>query len=137
NEVVHTIVEKIKQWEMPVMVHESLRKLAEISHVPEAALGIGQISLPDLFIKKSASISIQEIDPHRILEGDFIRWLIFASAQYPLIIQIAKANITSSHLCIPGAIKLYESFLKEVNERQICDLIALGSCMETEEDQKL
>jgi DNA primase len=137
NGVVNAIVERIKQWEMPVMVHESLRKLAEISLVPEAALGIGLISLPDLFIKKSGSLKIQEIDPNRILEGDFIRWLVFAAAQHPQLAAIAKANISTGHLCIPGAARLYEEFLKTSQENRTCDLLTLGACLETEEDQKL
>ncbi len=137
NEIVSEIVAKIKQWEMPVMVHESLRKLAEISQVPEAALGIGQISLPDLFIKKSSSLKIQEIDPNRILEGDLIRWLVFASPQYPQLITIAKANISEGDLCIPGAARLYAEFLQTFEEQRPCDLLALGACLEGEEDQKL
>lgn len=137
NEIVSAIVERIKSWEMPIMIHESLKKLAEISQVPEAALGIGQISLPDLFIKKSASVQIQEVDPNRILEGDFIRWLVFASSEYPQLVKLAKANIDKTHLCIAGASKLYESFLTAFEESKACDLLALGSCLETEEDQKL
>ncbi len=137
NEVVNAIVAKIKQWEMPVMVHESLKKLAEISQVPEAAIGIGQISLPDLFIKKSASVKVQEIDANRILEGDFIRWLVFASPQYPQLSAIAKANISKQQLCVPGAARLYEQFLLKLEEKQPCDLLTLGACLESEEDQQL
>jgi DNA primase len=137
NEVVSEIVAKIKQWEMPVMIHESLKKLAEISQVPEAALGIGQISLPDLFIKKSSSVKIQEIDPNRILEGDFIRWLIFAAPQYPQLVTIAKANISKEHLCVSGAARLYAEFLQALEEQRQCDLLSLGGCLEHEEDQKL
>lgn len=137
NEVVNAIVSRIKQWEMPVMIHESLKKLAEISQVPEAALGIGQISLPDLFIKKSASVKILEVDPNRILEGDFIRWLIFAAPQFPKIAQVAKANITPEQLCIPGAAKLYREFLQSFEEGRPCDLLEMGSCLSSEEDQML
>jgi DNA primase len=137
NEIVGEIVALIKQWEMPVMIHESLKKLAEISQVPEAALGIGQISLPDLFIRKKASVKTYEVDPNRILEGDFIRWLIFASLQFPNIIAIAKANIHVDHLCIPGASRLYQEFLSSLEEGRPCDLLAMGSCLEGEEDQKL
>ncbi len=137
NEVVSAIVERIRQWEMPIMIHESLKRLAEISQVPEAALGIGQISLPDLFIKKSATLKVQEIDPNRILEGDFIRLLIFAAPQYPQLAAIAKANITLEHLRISGAARLYDEFLKAFDESRVCDLLALGSCLESEEDQKL
>jgi DNA primase len=137
NEVVSAVVGKIKQWEMPVMVHESLKKLAEISQVPEAALGIGQISLPDLFIRKSASVKVHEVDPHRILEGDFIRWLVLASSQFPKLCAIAKANITKEHLCVPALQRLYAEFLQAWEEAKPCDLLTLGACLQTEEDQKL
>ncbi|MGC1878209.1 MAG: DNA primase [Rhabdochlamydiaceae bacterium] len=137
NDIVNTIVAKIKQWEMPVMVHESLKKLAEISQVPEAALGIGQISLPDLFIKKSGSVKIQEIDANQILEGDFIRWLVLASPQYPHLIPLARANISREHLCVPGASRLYGEFLQALEENRPCDLLTLGACLENEEDQDL
>jgi len=137
NAVVSAIVERIQQWEKPVMVHESFKRLAEISQVPEAALGIGQVSMPELFIKKSASLKIQEIDPSRILEGDFIRWLVFASAEHPQLKVIARANITQEHLCIPGALRLYKELLRAFEEDRPCDLLTLGSCLEGEEDQQL
>ncbi len=63
NEVVSAIVEKIKQWEMPVMVHESLKKLAEISQVPEAALGIGQIVFPTFSLKKAPLFILSRSTP--------------------------------------------------------------------------
>ncbi|MBS0620097.1 MAG: DNA primase [Verrucomicrobia bacterium] len=137
NQVVSQIVEKIKEWESPVLVHESLRKIAEISQVPEAAIGVGQISLPDLFIKKSSSLTFHEIDPNRILEGDFIRWLIFAAPQFPRISQIAQANIAPESLLVPGARRLYTGFLEALAEGRPCDLLSMGSCLEGEEDQKL
>ena len=133
NEVVSAIVERIKQWEMPVMVHESLKKLAEISLVPEAAIGIGQISLPDLFIKKNAKINIQEFDANRILEGDFIRWLILAAPQNPNIRVIAQANIREEHFYITVFWRLYQTFL----QNQPCDLLTFGSCLESPEEQQL
>jgi DNA primase len=137
NEVVGAMVARIKQWEMPVMIHESLKKLAEISQVPEAALGVGQISLPDLFIKKSASVKILEVDPNRILEGDLIRWLIFATPEYPQLANIAKANLAKEQLCIPGAALLYEAFLAAVESGRSFDLLELGACLQSEEDQRL
>ncbi len=137
NEVVGAMVERVKQWEMPVMVHESLKKVAEITQVPEAMLGVGRISLPGIFVKKSASVQIQEVDPNRILEGDFIRWLVFASSQLPSLITIAKDNVPLDFLCISGAIKLYEQFLLSCEEGRAFDLLQLGAALESEEDQKL
>ena len=135
NEIVNEIVGKVKEWEMPVMVHESLRQLAEIAQVPESAIGVGQISLPDLFIKKKGVLGIQEIDPHRILEADFLRWLIFSDSQEMAV--LAKANIRQEHFYMPTAYRLYQEFLEAKEQGRPCDLLAMGSCLPTEEDQKL
>lgn len=137
NEILSAIVAKIKQWEMPVMIHESLKRLAEISKVPEAALGIGQISLPDLFIKKNASVKVQGIDANQILEADFLRWLIFAAAQLPQLGAIAKVNISPEKLRTPAAVRLYREFLVAYEAGQSCDLLTMGACLDGEEEQKL
>lgn len=135
NTIVDSITQRIKQWEMPVMIHESLKKLAEIAQVPEAILGVGQITLPNLYVKKSASIKLLEVDPNRILEADLIRWLLLGSAAYPQLKTIAQHNLTKEDLCIPAAALLYETMMhKEKNTP--CDLLTLGSVLESEDDQK-
>ena len=137
NEVITEIVRKIKEWEQPVMVHESLKKLSEIAQVPESTIGVGQISLPDLFIKKSGSLTFHEIDPHRILEGDLIRWLLFADQTCPALYPLAKANLMEKHFRISGALKLFQAYLLAKGEGSACDLLALGSCLDKEEEKLL
>lgn len=134
NEVVSAIADKIRQGELPVMIHESLKKLSEIAQVPEELLGIGRISLPAIFVRKSATLKVQEVDPARILEGDFLRWLLFALPSHPQLMKIAKDNISPVHLSIPGARKLYEALLIKATSTE--ELLSLGACLETEEDQR-
>jgi DNA primase len=38
---------------------------------------------------------------------------------------------------VPAAARLYAEFLQAHEERRVCDLISLGGCLESEEDQKL
>lgn len=136
NQVVNQIVHQINDWQQPVLVHESLRKLAEIAQVPEASIGINQICMPDLFISKQESIRLQEVDGDRILELDLLRWLLMGASQYPEIIDIAKANLKQDHFRVLGIWKLYTSLLTE-HQSGCFDLLAIGSSLNDPEEQKL
>jgi DNA primase len=136
NQVVSQVVEQIKNWQQPVLVHESLKKLAEIAQVPEASVGLNQISVPEVFIPHQVSIRAQEVDGDRILELDVLRWLLMGSSQCPEIIRIAQANLKQEHFRIPSAFALYASLLTE--HRAGCfDLLAIGSNLVNPEEQKL
>ncbi len=137
SEVVEKITAMVRGWEQPVMVHESLRKLAEIAKVPESALNIGNISLPDLFIKKTGSVQFHAIDPNRILEADLLRWLILAGKQEPRLIALAKANLRKEHFYLGSALRLYEGFIEAYDSEQPCDLLTLGQCLEETDSQFL
>ncbi|HEV3270458.1 MAG TPA: DNA primase [Candidatus Rhabdochlamydia sp.] len=136
NQVVNQIVDKIKSWQHPVLIHESLRKLAEIAQVPEASIGMNQICMPDLFISKQESIRLQEIDGDRILELDLLRWLLMGSSQYPEIMDIAKANLKQNHFRVLSAWRLYVSLLAG-HQSGCFDLLAIGSSLNDPEEQKL
>ena len=135
NQVVNQAVEQIKGWQQPVLVHESLKKLAEIAQVPEASVGINQICIPDVFISQRASIRLQEVDGDRILELDLLRWLLMGSSQCPEIIPIAQANVKQEHFSVPSAWKLYSSILTGY-QAGCFDLLAIGSNLINPEEQK-
>lgn len=136
NQVVSQIVSLIKNWQQPVLVHESLKKLAEIAEVPEASVGINQITLPDVFVPQQASIHLQEVDGDRILELDILRWLLLGSSQCPEVISIAQANLKREHFRVPSAWNLYSSLLKG-HQIGNFDLLAIGSNLVDSEEQKL
>lgn len=136
NEIVEKIAAMIRNWEQPVMVHESLRKLAQIAKVPEAALHIGNISLPDLFIKKSGSVQFHDVDANLILEADLLRWLILVGKQEPRIIELAKANVRDDHFYLKSSLRLFRGFIEAYENGHPCDLLSLGQWIE-EADVKL
>ncbi|MDR2539236.1 MAG: DNA primase [Chlamydiales bacterium] len=136
NQIVNQIVDQIHHWQQPVLIHESLKKLAEIAQVPEASIGINQICVPDLFISTQESTRLWEVDGDRILELDLLRWLLMGSSQYPEIMDIAKANLKQNHFRVPSAWKLYASLLIE-HQSGCFDLLAIGSNLKDPEEQKL
>lgn len=134
NELVQTIADRIRQWDHPVMVHESLRKLAALTQTPEAMIKAAELAAPDIYVKPSASIGSLVIDPDRILEADLLRW--FLHGQVPAeIIRIAEINLKQEHFRINAARVLYEKVMKAARENKNCELLSLAIDLENAEQQ--
>jgi DNA primase len=137
NELVQLLTKQIRSWEQPLMVHESLRRLAHLVRVPEAMLGVGQDYMPNIYVKKSGNIGLQTIDPDKILESDFLRWLLLAGHSFANFIVMAKSNIKSEDLRTSVCRRLYEVYLSCHKENKPGDLLELAMHMEDEEGQLL
>lgn len=137
NELVQLLTKQIRNWEQPLMVHESLRKLASLLKVPETMLGVGQDYMPNIYVKKSGNIGLQTIDPDKILESDFLRWLLLAGHSFSNFIEIAKLNVKPEDFRSEVCKRLYEAYLKSHEEKQACDLLDLAIHMQDEEGQEL
>jgi len=134
NALLRSLTEQVRAWEEPVMVHESLRKIAELTAVPESIVGVGA-SPSEHFIKRFDSIGKQMVDPDRVLETDLLRWLLLC--QDKRLFEIAELNIAADLFRLPVCRRIFEAFSKARESEEQCDLIALGSILEKEEEQKL
>lgn len=135
NELVQTIAKKIREWDHPLMVHESLRKLARITQTPDSIIGAPEQNAPQIYIKRSASVSFSEIDPDRILEADLLRWLFLMGEGLPQLIAIAKANLAPEHFRVAAGKSLYEKYLQAAEENKPRDLLSLAIDLEQTEQQ--
>lgn len=133
NEIVQTISKRIKEWEQPVMVHESLRKLAELVHVPEEMIGI-EMPQP-VVIKPIGRIGLTTINPDRILETDLLRWLFLGGETMPRIVEIVKRNLMPDHFRIPVCQRFFSLYLQAVEENKPRDLLSFAIGLDNEEDQ--
>jgi DNA primase len=127
NELVQVIAHKIREWNHPLMIHESLRKLAQLTQVPESLLlteqkGIERIS-PSPPVHPS-------FDPDRILETDLCRWLLLGKDPARLLC-IAQHNLTPDHFYHPCTRTLYAIF----TSGQSYDLLSLAMDLKTPEEQ--
>jgi DNA primase len=134
HQLVQAITKQIRGWNHPLMVHESLRKLAQLLEVPEHLIQEEKTFQDEVFIKKSDSITQQHVDPHRILEGDFLRWLLLFGAKDALS-SIALLNLRPEDLKVPICKKLYEIYCKEIQDNKHCDLLSLGMQLDAVEGQ--
>lgn len=132
NELLRKLTDQIRAWEEPVMVHESLRKVAQLTRVPESVVGVGASTPQAYFVKRFGSASRENVDPDQVLETDLLRWLILQSD--PRLFEIAKLNVASDLFRHPVCRRIFETFISSQGPR---DLISLGSILEKEEEQRL
>jgi DNA primase len=135
NELVQTIAARIRKWDHPLMIHESLRKLAKLTHTPDSLIGAPEETVPQILIKRSASVTFSEIDPDRILEADLLRWLLLMGDISEDFVQIAQKNLTSEHFRSSAGRSIYEKYMNAVQEQKSRDLLSLAIDLEKPEQQ--
>lgn len=135
NELIQRAIKLIREWDHPVMVHETLRKLAHSLHIPEDMVGVGKEHVPHVYIKNSGSVGVQTVDPDRILETDLLRWLLILGQDKKQITELVRKNINKDDLKIPVCRKIYETYLKHSESGYSCDLLSLAIDLDDAEGQ--
>lgn len=136
NELVQTIAAKIREWDHPLMVHESLRKLARLTQTPEAMIGAPEENAPQVFIPRRGSVNQSfSIDPDRILEADLLRWLILGGSFVQEFVRVAEYNLKPEHFRLSSARVLYEKIIQAVQEGRETDLLSLAIDLEKTDQQ--
>lgn len=137
NELIQLLAKQVRAWNHPLMVHESLRSLAHMMKIPESLIGVGQDEIPNLYVKKFANIGVQTIDPEKILESDFLRWLILLGNEQPSFIELAKINLSLEDFHSPVCRQFLQAYLECYSKYGKCDLISLAIHAESTEVQQL
>lgn len=123
-ELVKTLKKQVEQWEEPVMVHESLRKIASLVHVPEEMVGVKHSNPPSQpFIKNHGSLTLKQIDTNRVLELDLLRWLFLMRENF---LQTARHFLSETHFWTPSCSVLFTKLLEE----EPADLLTLAGLIE-------
>lgn len=135
NELVQGIAKRIRDWDHPLMVHESLRKLARLTETPENIIGTGVETAPQIFIKRSQSVTFSEIDPDRILEADLLRWLFLMGETVPELLKLAEINLKPEHFRTSCGRALYEKYMAASHENKPRDLLSLAIDLDRAEQQ--
>lgn len=134
NQLVQLLIKQIREWRHSLMIHESLKRLANLLQVPEHVMGVGQDYQPNVHIRKSASIGMQKIDPIQILEADFLRWLLLMGAQQPHFPLIAQKNVKPEDLLDPACRRVYVAYIEQTRSGRPLDTLSL---IQQQEDQEL
>jgi DNA primase len=135
NEVIQNVIKLIREWDHPILVHETLRKLSHRMKVPEDMIGIGRETLPHVYIKKTATIGMPTVDPDRILETDLLRWLLLIGQEQPRLVHLVKLNLTKESFHVTICQKIFEIYIDNTNNQRPCDLLSLAIDLNDAEGQ--
>lgn len=124
NELVLNIARRIKEWKYPLMVHESLKKLAALTNSFDAILNLYDRKEE---VQKRGILSFEEINPDEILEMDLLR-LLFLEKKF---LDVASKNLNEKYFKVEACKNLYLKFM------QVEDFLALGSILSDEESKLL
>jgi DNA primase len=138
NELILQVGKLIREWNHPVMVHESLRKLAKLTQVPEEMLGVGQDHLPTVYVKKASYLEgLDIVDPNQVLESDLLRWLLLMGQAASKFVEVAKNNLRHEDFRDPHCLKLYQAYMECVETQRPRDFLSLAIEIEDPETQGL
>lgn len=126
HQLVQEIAKQVRSWNHPVLVHESLRKLAHIVQVPEDIVGVNQQHVPNIYIQKSSSIGVQNINPDRIMESDILRWLLLTREKTPQYVNLSRQHINPEALKEAACQQLYRTILQQAEQEGPQDLLSLA-----------
>jgi len=130
SEIVDTLVKQIRGWEHPLMVHETLRKLATLTEVPEKLIGVETAQAP-IFIQRVGTLGKTQVDPDRILETDLLRWLLLTGETNTAVVALVKEHVKPEHLQTAVCKRVFSVYL----EHGPLDLLNLATKLDHPEDQ--
>jgi DNA primase len=137
-ELVRVVSQQIREWNDSVMVHESLKKLAHIVHVPEEMVGIHEQKMRNIYIKKVALAGVEaSVDPDKILETDILRWLVVMGEESDGFIALVRANISEGDFKIEACRKVYAALMAVCDGKGNPDTLTLISYLDDEESQRM
>ncbi|HAZ15093.1 MAG: DNA primase [Chlamydiae bacterium GWC2_50_10] len=134
SHLVRRLSEQIRSWDEPVMVHESLRLLSQLLHIPERMIGVDELVVPNLYVKREENLSSQPFNADKVMESDLVRWLLLSGTNHPQIALRARRNLKKEDFRDPICKKLFDLYFALFDEEKPRDLLAITIQMKEEEE---
>lgn len=135
NELIQVLVERIKGWDHPLMVHESLRKLAKLTQTPENMIPSGNEAPNDIYIKKHSNLTSSDINPDLILETDLLRILFLQGQSNKELLDLAKNNLKEEYFKIRVCRNLFSKYISFYKDNLTKDLLSFAIDLENAEER--
>jgi len=135
NELVEILVKRVRAWKHPLMVHESLRKIAKLTNTPESVIGLPENIPTNLYFQKEKINEKEQINPDRVLEMDLLRWLLLMGETEKKLIEIAKNNLSPSDLKEKTCKRLFDLYFQAEKQNKAKDLLSLAIGLEESDEQ--
>jgi len=130
NRGVQAIASKIREWESPILVYESLKQLAALVNVPEKLLEIGgepTTSTPVALPKPSS------LEKELTFELDLIRWLVCSGKARPEVFEMCSKHLSEEDFLYDVSKQLFSMAMQTLREDREWDMLNVASQLDTED----
>lgn len=125
TQAVQQLATQVRSWKNPLLIHESLRTLAHLAHVPEEIIGVEGDHSRNYIVRKTASAGLLEIDPDQILEGDLLRWLLLGGEHKRDALGLMQRFLSAEDFFTPVCRALFQYFSDFAAKGSWVDLLTL------------
>lgn len=132
NELIQGLIDRIKTWDHPLMVHESLRKLAKLTQTPENMIPAHS----SFYIQKQSNLPFSEVNPDLVLEMDLLRLLFLRGQSNKELIEIAKNNLKDEHFKITLCKSLFNKYISNYKNNNIKDMLSFAIDLENAQERQ-
>jgi DNA primase len=122
------VAAKIREWNNPILIHESLSRLALLVGVPPDTV-IGQTTGPQAIRQRAAAGRVL-VDSDRILETDLLRWLVLLGPTQPQLVSLSALNYPPERIRTPLCQTVYRALLDNLAQGAPIDLLALAGSLD-------
>jgi DNA primase len=133
NELVKQLIARIRLWKHPLMIHESLRKIAKLTETPQEVMQtfVGNNPIP------KQKIEMPSFDPNRVLEMEVLRILLLFGQTEKEIVSIAKNNLKKEHFRLKVLGDLFSLYFEALKENKPTDFLSLAIHLSEQEGQQI
>lgn len=133
DKAVRLIEEKIREWENPILVFESLKQLAQLANVPESLLNIGTAPVVGSSVPVPPPLLLGESkEPDLMLELDLVRWLLFAGPESEQLVRVCSEQVTAEDFIHEVPRKLFLLSIERLKCGERPDLMSFASEVDIE-----
>ncbi len=133
NEMVKILVKKVHNWDQPVLIEESLKKLAKLTNTSEET--VVSLKMPQKTLKPQILNVKKNIDPDKVLESDLLRWLFLVGDSGERFGLIAGRNLILESFKNPICRKFYARYLEALEKKNSLDLLSLAVDLDDSQEQ--
>jgi len=135
NQCAKQLLDRIKNWEEPLFVHESLNQLAQLLNIPDEIIQ-QEMRDPLPLPKRAERIgSLPRIDPNRILEMDLLRWLFLIGNSHEELVLLIQKNLKEEDFRAMECKKFFLLFFTALENKDPIDPLAFLIRLDEEEKQ--
>ena len=136
NRMIQKIVSRVRRWQHPLLVHETLRKLARVTRVPETLVGAKPKTVEkDFIVKNTMRLSQKQPLREEVLEIDLLRWILLMPQDQSSVLDLIFSSVEEAHFFSPICSTLFKKIKQRHLNQEPIDLVSLSLFFENPEEK--